>query len=420
VSDIVLTDKQAAAVRDISDWFRNRVHEQQVYRLFGYAGTGKSESVRYVTAELGLDDGDVLYGTFTGKAALVLRKKGLPCRTIHSLIYRVHEANEREIAELKKQLDDLEAKITEPALAGDALLTQIRALRVKLKELRQPRFTLNDESEVRDAKLVVLDEVSMVGPEMAADLLSFGKPTLVIGDPGQLPPVKQGEGAFTQQDPDAMLTEIHRQAAESAVIRLATMARQGEFIPYGQHDSFVWKMSQRDVTAAHLLNGGQVICGRNATRFNLNNAMRQAAGFNSGPLPTGPGEKIICLKNDNAAGLLNGMFLQFDDIRPAGDDRFRAAITSEDGDFLGNMMVYAGHFLDHEKLDKGRDDRDYGIKKRLVEATFGWAITCHKAQGSQWANVIIADDKFGWTRAERNRWLYTAITRAEEGLVVLD
>jgi exodeoxyribonuclease-5 len=197
------------------------------------------------------------------------------------------------------------------------------------------------------------------------------------------------------------------------------MARQGLPIPYGRHDEFVWKMPLRDVTAANLLNGGQVICGRNATRFNLNNAMRRAAGF-EGPLPHGPGEKIICLKNDNAAGLLNGMFLQLDDISPAGDDRFRAAVTSEDGDFLGNMMVYAGHFLDHEKLDKHREDRDWRIKKRLVEATFGWAITCHKAQGSQWQNIIIVDDKWGKARADRNRWLYTAITRAEEGLVILD
>jgi exodeoxyribonuclease-5 len=417
VSDIVLTDKQAEAVRDISDWFRNHAREQQVYRLFGYAGTGKSTIVHHVTDELGIDDGDVLYGTFTGKAALVLRKKGLPCRTIHSLIYRVYEANEHEIAELKKQIEEFEAETA--GAGGLQANAQIQALRTKLKELRQPRFTLNEESEIRDAKLVVLDEVSMVGPEMAADLLSFEKPILVIGDPGQLPPVK-GEGAFTQQEPDAMLTEIHRQAAESAVIRLATMARQGRPIPYGRHDEFVWKMAFCDVTAVNLLNGGQVICGLNATRFNLNNAMRRAAGFDGGPLPTGPSEKIICLKNDNTIGLLNGMFLQLDDIHPAGDDRFHAAITSEDGDFLGRMMVYAGHFLDHEKFDKQRDERDWRIKKHLVEATFGWAITCHKAQGSAWSNVIIVDDKWGRSKEQRSQWLYTAITRAEEGLVILD
>jgi exodeoxyribonuclease-5 len=208
--------------------------------------------------------------------------------------------------------------------------------------MRQPRFGLNEESQVRDCKLVVLDEVSMVGPEMAADLLSFGKRILVLGDPGQLPPIK-GAGAFTAQEPDVMLTEIHRQAAESAVIRLATMARLGEPIPYGQHDEFAWKMSQRNVTAEMLLNGAQVICGLNATRFALNNAMRRAAGFDGGPLPTGPGEKVICLKNDHSLGLLNGMFIELDAIEQIDDQRFQAIIKTEEGDFVGgeNACVIA-------------------------------------------------------------------------------
>ena len=89
--------------------------------------------------------------------------------------------------------------------------------------------------------MIVLDEVSMVGEEMARDLLAFGKPILVLGDPGQLPPIK-GEGAFTQATPDIMLTEIHRQAGESAIIHLATLAREHKPIPYGEHDTFVWKM----------------------------------------------------------------------------------------------------------------------------------------------------------------------------------
>ena len=264
----------------------------------------------------------------------------------------------------------------------------------------------------------------MVGPDMAADLLSFGKPILVLGDPGQLPAIK-GAGAFTGQEPDVMLTEIHRQAAESAVTRLATMAREGIAIPYGPHDELVCKMSSRNVTAAQLLNGGQVICGLNKTRFALNNAMRKAAGFNGSALPTGPGEKIICLKNDHALGLLNGMFLELDGIESADEKRFRAVVTTEEGEVVGGeeppkLPIYAGHFLDHEMRDPKRDDRDWRVKKRLVEATYGWAITCHKAQGSQWENVIVIDDKWGRTRDQRAQWLYTAITRAESGLVILD
>ena len=425
-----LSDKQAAALRAVREWFLNLAADQQVFRLFGFAGTGKSTIVKYLIDELGLDDGEVLQACFTGKAAYVLqRKSGMPCSTIHRLIYRVHEASEAEIAAARQKLEELETAAL--ALYGAervAADVESAALRISLKQMRQPRFGLNEESLVRDCRLIVLDEVSMVGPEMAADLLSFGKPILVLGDPGQLPPIK-GAGAFTAQEPDVMLMEIHRQAAESAVIRLATMARLGDPIPYGQHDEFAWKMSQCNVTAEMLLYGGQVICGLNATRFALNNAMRKAAGFNGGPLPTGPGEKIISLKNDHGLGLLNGMFIELDGVESADDQRFRAMITTEEGEFIGGsngggkshkLSIYSGHFLDHQKLDPERDDRDWKIKRRLIEATFGWAITGHKAQGSQWENVIIIDDKWGRSREQRAQWLYTAITRAESGLVILD
>ena len=54
-----------------------------------------------------------------------------------------------------------------------------------------------------------------------------------------------------------------------------------------------------------------------------------------------------------------------------------------------------------------------------MESGLGWAITAHKAQGFQWENVIVWDDGLGRSEQERRRWLYTAITRAEQGLVIL-
>jgi exodeoxyribonuclease-5 len=193
----------------------------------------------------------------------------------------------------------------------------IEAMRQAVSEMKRPRFALNPKSDAAHARLIVLDEVSMVGEEMARDLMSFGTPILVLGDPGQLPPI-QGEGAFTRDAPEVMLTEIHRQAAESAIIRLATMAREGRPVGFGQYDSHVWKMRKMDVTPAQALRGGQVICGLNATRLQPNNAMRHAAGFAGSCLPTGPNEKIICLKSQNDLGLINGMFLSLADIVDEG------------------------------------------------------------------------------------------------------
>ena len=223
----------------------------------------------------------MLYAAFTGKAALVMTRKGTPASTIHSLIYRVSEATPEEIERVKQEIAEIRAKL--PTLDPAVRLfeeSRLRSLEIRLDDIHKPRFVFNEQSIVRDAALIVLDEVSMVGDDMARDLLAFGKPILVLGDPGQLPPIK-GEGAFTKAAPDVMLTEIHRQAGESAIIRLATMARQGLPIPYGEHDAHVWKMPRSSVTPEQMLRGGQVICGRNATRIQLNIAMKRAAGFDT-------------------------------------------------------------------------------------------------------------------------------------------
>ncbi len=395
--------------------------------------------LKFVLDELGLEPhksdregGDCVPGvvtaTFTGKAALVLRRKGTPARTIHSLIYSAIVSAYEEVEAAAKKIE--EAENNARRLTGfdrTAAEAAIEAMRQALSQMKKPRFALNPQSDAAHAKLIVLDEVSMVGEEMARDLMTFGKPILVLGDPGQLPPI-MGEGAFTKDAPDVMLTEIHRQAEESAIIRLATIARRGEPIGFGQYDTFVWKMRKMDVTPEQCLRGGQVICGLNATRLQLNNAMRQAAGFEDGCLPTGRGEKIICLKNQNDLGLINGMFVSLEDIVDEGSLFFSAMVTDEEGNSIGRpgadgkreqLRIYKGHFEDHLAFDRHRHDRDWKDKRLLTEATFGWAITGHKSQGSQWENVIVWDDGLGRNEADRRRWLYTVITRAERGLVIL-
>ncbi len=83
-----------------------------------------------------------------------------------------------------------------------------------------PSFELWDEAPASKAKLIVIDECSMVDAELARDLMSFGVPLLVLGDPAQLPPI-QGGGFFTDAEPDAMLTEVHRQAQDDPIVRLS-------------------------------------------------------------------------------------------------------------------------------------------------------------------------------------------------------
>ena len=424
---INLSDMQARAIAAIRDWYENRRGEQQIFRLFGYAGTGKTTITALAIDALGFEPmtpgglGGVLFAAFTGKAALVMTRKGTPAQTIHSLIYRVSEATPEEIARVTEDLASLRRDLPRMGPAErDFAMTRIAQLELRLEDIHQPKFLINEQSTLRDADLLVLDEVSMVGADMAHDLLAFGKPILVLGDPGQLPPIK-GLGFFTEAAPDVMLTEVHRQAGDSAILRLATLAREGLPIPPGAHDDHVWKMSRHDVGPAQMLQGGQVICGTNATRRSLNTAMKRAAGFGA-DYPTGSGEKIICLKNRHDLGLINGMFLTLADVRqdPGDAFAFSAMVETEDGlSIAGRQSFWRGEYADHVAFDPERGRREWQVRRGLIETSLGYAITCHKAQGSAYPTVVVFDDGFGRTAADRNRWLYTAITRAEWGLVIL-
>jgi len=443
MTDITLSDTQAAAVKSIIDWYKNRRDKQQVFRLFGYAGTGKSTILKYAIDEIGgrfmrrisktdgeevvafddeTEDKDgsaspkILAAAFTGKAALVMTRKGTPASTIHSLCYSVQEPTKEAVEKARQELAELRQK---GAGSMDVMLWNalVREREKAIKDMHRPHFVINLQSPIVDCDLIVLDEVSMVGEDMAMDLMSFKKPILVLGDPGQLPPIR-GEGTFTQAKPDVMLTEIHRQAADSAFIRLATMARCGQRIPLGRYDDDVWKMKRNQVPVDLLLRSGQVLCGYNNTRFYLNNALRQYAGFES-HLPGKGGEKIICLKNRGSEGLINGQFLSLSDVSDVEDYSFYAKIKTEDGIDVGEQQIYRGHFDDHIHFDKDRGQQDYFRKKSMVECTWGYTITVHKSQGSQWQNVVVWDDGFG-RGEDRNRWLYTGITRAETGLLILE
>jgi hypothetical protein len=239
--------QQDAAIRSVSGWLADP-KGPQVFRLFGYAGTGKTTLAKELA---GTVKGKVLYATFTGKAGLVLRKKGCEgASTIHSLIYRV-------------EMDD-RTGITE--------------------------FKLNDRSALADAALLIVDEVSMVGEDLARDLLSFGTRILVLGDPAQLPPVK-GEGFFINAEPDAMLTEVHRQAQDNPIIRMSMEIREGKRLSPGRYGDSLITTSRalgRDGLGELVLGADQLLCGLNRTRTSYNHRMREMKGLRGADKPWHP------------------------------------------------------------------------------------------------------------------------------------
>ncbi len=358
--------QQDKALAAVSAWLK--AGAPQVFRLFGYAGTGKTTLARHVAEDVG---GNVVFAAFTGKAAHVLRSKG--CRnagTIHSLIYRVRGEDENG-----------------------------------------PTFVLNDDSDAAKAALIVIDECSMVDADIGRDLLSFGVPILVLGDPAQLPPIAGG-GFFTSAEPDVMLTEVHRQAAENPIIRLSMIVREG-----GKLEPGIYGESQvigrdaiepEEVTAAD-----QVLVGRNATRRSYNGRIRQLLG-RVVPTPVA-GDKLVCLRNDRKRGLLNGSLWQVQATRQARKGLLRFTLSpdqDEDGKRRTTISVNPAFF------EGTAETLTNAERRRSDEFDFGYVLTVHKAQGSQWDSVILFDESFAF-RDNARSWLYTGITRAATRITVV-
>src|SRR6201991_1347920 len=256
------TPHQNDALRKVSDWMKARPGSggvPAVFRLFGYAGTGKTTLAQHIAEGV---DGEVKFAAFTGKAALVMRNKGCDnASTIHSLIYRARESGEE-----------------------------------------QPSFELWDDAPASKAKLIVIDECSMVDAELGRDLMSFDCPLLVLGDPAQLPPI-QGGGFFTDCEPDAMLTEVHRQAQDDPIVRMSMDVREGRDLDIGRYgESEV--VSRAELDPERGVGADHVLGGRNNTRRAYNMRMRHRQNIEE-PLPVA-GDKLVCLRNNRKKGLFNG------------------------------------------------------------------------------------------------------------------
>ena len=367
--------QQAEALKKIKRWALNR-SGPQVMRVFGYAGTGKTTMAKEIADAV---PGDVLYMTFTGKAALVLRKKGCEgANTIHGSIY--------------KPIEDPVTGHTE--------------------------FKLNPESPVAGAALVVVDEVSMVGEDIGRDLLSYGTKVLVLGDPFQLPPIN-GEGFFTGQEPDVLLTEIHRQAADNPIIRMSMDIREGRGLSLGRYgDSLVTTRAamDKDTLREMVLGADQLLCGRNNTRQTFNRRVRELRGIGGQPeawMPTA-GDRLVCLKNNRTKGLLNGGLWTIEKV-DVGREKFHMRVTSLDDPQAIIPVDVETPFKFFQGLEGEMDWRD---RKKADAFCHGYALTVHKSQGSQWDNVLLFDESSVFRDASAQHQ-YTGVTRAAEKVMVV-
>lgn len=415
--------QQEDALREVSLWLRDR-SGPQVFHLFGYAGSGKTTLARHFAESV---SGLVQFAAYTGKAASVLRKKGCEgATTIHSLIYRPRDKSGAILNQMKSELNQLTQELIQ---AGEDIQNHrrvkdlLRMIAEEEKTVGKPYFSLNPDSEIKNCKLLIIDECSMIDSRMGEDLLSFGVKVLVLGDPAQLPPVK-GAGFFTEGvRPNVMLEEIHRQAEESPIIRMASTVRRGKSLDIGSYGDNCDVVEKRKIDPATVTAYDQYLVGRNVTRRSYNFRMREILGFQefgassldsdaaASRYPVA-GDKIVCLRNNHDEGLLNGVLFRVEDVAGVMDEKVLFTASPEDGGAKQEILTHEHYFVGRE------DDLSWFEKKEANEFDYGYALTVHKAQGSQWDRVFVTDESFCF-RADKWKWLYTAITRAAKSVTVM-
>lgn len=382
-----LNSQQAEAVRLGQKWWKSGT--SQVFEISGPAGSGKTTIIKTLTEMLGLDKEDVLFMAYVGKAAMVLARQGNLAQTIHSSIY--------DLTDVPKVDDE-----------GNFIMKNGR-IETRMGFVKKHSLPSN-------IKLIVIDEGSMVNKEIAEDVLSFGIPVIVLGDLNQLPPVI-GSPYFLIQ-PDVVLTQIMRQAEGNPIIHLSQKAIKGEYIDFGKYGDMCYVIEKDEVTNNLMKSSDIIICGKNATRDDINRYYRKEILGIDKPFPV-RGDKIVCRQNnwkekiDGNIFLINGLIGYVEHVYPETfkkktiDIDFKPEFTDN---YFEKLTIDFPYLF--EKWENKDNKRSY-----YNRFEFAHAITCHISQGSQFNKVLLYNERFG-DRQTYNKWLYTGITRAVNGLVL--
>jgi exodeoxyribonuclease-5 len=256
------------------------------------------------------------------------------------------------------------------------------------------------------ADLLICDEISMVERRLGRDLLNTGIRVLVTGDGNQLPPVN-GPAFFNQ--PDVCLTDIHRQGADAQPLHLATLIRQGE--PVQPERCSFYRMLEADV----------VICGLNRTRRDINYMIRRGRQGTRNRYPV-VGDRLVALKNNHQSGIYNGTLwtitaVEIDDLH----------LHMQLVDDIGAEVSTTAH-MDGFYPPPNLDPQDQYYKKFDL-FDYGYCLTAHKAQGSEWDRVAVIDETqsvgFSYIKGRlplaefTRRWLYSSVTRAKSHVDIM-
>lgn len=401
-----LTEDQQAAL----DTILSRVGQGREASLSGAAGTGKTTMIHAIVDALTMEGYQVVVCTPTNKAAMVLNNKGIGATTIHRRFFvPVPKSKPLRFVPAYEWIED-----------GKPL----------------------PDGKIAHADIVIVDEASMLGSWILGKLRHMCDFLIMVGDENQLPPVNDRDcpdGYFNSRSHDATLTKVLRQGEGSNILKLATAIREGrafvatvkQFYP---EETFSDIAMHKDI---------KFIAFTNKERSRLNRLLRLRRGI-SGALPR-LGEMMICANNYSDL-LLNGtegILEAWDWDGASREANVWLKLPSGESEPAKIDMLY--FFNDLQQLQRrpydglcahwqnlrneNREEED-----ELLALRFGYCITAHASQGSEFNEVCVIDqcdtmhfvtekDRMatgrGMTGKEAvRRWLYTAVTRARTKLYI--
>ena len=366
--------------------------------LAGYAGVGKTFLLTRINEALCSAGKPVMFVAPTNKAVLVMEKRGIEdCTTVHKLCYEYHYVGGIYVCD----------KRVKPLIQNG---------------------------------IIVMDESSMADDTILADLEEYARrfscKVLYVGDPFQLPPVRKSKrNIFKELTMSCELTQVMRQAEGSAILDLATAIRSDKkvLLP-NETKGDVSCVSGKEAFEAYVSDvkadvDATFICATNARRVQTNMAVRHALGLGVEPVE---GEKLIALNNTAIAcngeefklgnkyklrgnivvNGYEGFLYQFDND---GKIAFMVVLPSYDQASVGSVKTIGGENAWLYEQKNGRYGAYCVTREMVVFATYAYAITGHKSQGSQWDSVYVDES---WGSTDKERWLYTVVTRAVKKLVI--
>ncbi len=392
--------EQDGAITKITVW---RKDSEQCFLLTGAAGTGKS-----TIAKAAGEGENVLFCSPTGKGADALRKRsGVEASTVHKVLYKSPGGHNSKLAKLAQKLLAAEASAKPNIPEIQRLRGEIRAMRARAGG---PKWEVPKDALIKGADLVVVDECFMLSAQIIKDLRDNAKKILFLGDPYQLPPVA-GACPLVEQWADVHLDQIHRQAMENPVLRAATKMRETgimETVSTDAGENGAYRYLQKDQTTWEDYRAvEQIIVARNATRRGFNANYRRRLGYET---PLVVGDRLIFLTNSHEMEIFNGSVGTLDSFGERSDNEFDITVDLDDGCTVPAVPAWNGPMYGLEPREGPRD---------MMPIDYSYAITCHKAQGSEYKSVLVYDEGFGDKETWR-RWNYTATTRARQSCTVVN